>query len=140
KRQQLDISDSTVGDWFSATCELLTPLYHCLKKKVLESDYLQMDESPIGVQDSHKKGSLHTGYQWVIHAPLERLVLFKYDPSRGKKLPEKMLDNFKGALQTDGYHVYQNLSQKDKMTFLGCMAHARRYFEKALDNDPERAG
>jgi hypothetical protein len=98
-----------------------------------------MDESPIGVQDNHKKGALHTGYQWVIHAPVEQLVLFQYDPSRSKRLPEKLLDNFCGSLQTDGYQVYQNLATRNQLTLLGCLAHARRYFEKALDNDPKRA-
>ena len=28
---------------------------------------------------------------------------------------------------------------KGNITLLGCMAHARRYFEKALTNDPKRA-
>ena len=50
-----------------------------------------------------------------------------------------MLENFKGTLQTDGYKVYQNLNTKHPITLLGCMAHARRYFEKALDNDHKRA-
>ena len=98
-----------------------------------------MDESPLGVQDNHKSGSLHTGYQWVIHAPVKGLVLFKYSPSRSAKLPNNLLENFKGTLQTDGYKVYQNLNTKHPITLLGCMAHARRYFEKALDNDHKRA-
>ncbi len=42
-------------------------------------------------------------------------------------------------LQADGYTVYQNLRVKGDITLLGCMAHARRYFEKALDNDKRRA-
>ncbi|NRA12345.1 MAG: IS66 family transposase [Crocinitomicaceae bacterium] len=137
KRQKLELSDSTLGGWFNATCDLLSPLYDCLQNKVLGCNYLQMDESPIGVQDSHKKGSLHTGYQWVVHAPIERLVLFKYSSSRSGKTPKALLQNFYGTLQTDGYNVYQSLS--DEITLVGCMAHARRYFEKALDNDPKRA-
>jgi transposase len=92
KRQQLHISDSTIGDWLAATCDLLRPLYDCLSRKVLQSSYLQMDESPIGVQDKHTGKGLHTGYQWVMHAPIERLVLFHYDPSRSKRLPEKLPD------------------------------------------------
>lgn len=31
-------------------------------------------------------------------------------------------------------------NHKPGITLLACMAHARRYFEKALKNDPERAG
>jgi len=139
KRQALKLSDATLSGWFNATTRLLEPLYDCLQKQVVQSNYLQADESPIGVQDSHKSGSLHTGYHWVYHAPLQRLVLFKYDHSRSLKAPQQFLEDFKGALQTDGYKVYQNLQLKAPLTKLSCMAHARRYFEKALDNDKSRA-
>jgi transposase len=139
KRQGLILSDSTINGWFNATADLLEPLYNTLENKVLQSNYIQADESPIGVQDSHKKGALHTGYQWVYRSPVERLVLFKYYPGRGRKAPENVLRDFSGSLQTDGYQVYQNMRTNGKITLLACMAHARRYFEKALDNDEKRA-
>jgi len=53
---------------------LQTVLYELHKRLVLQSQYLQGDESPIKVQDNHKKGSLHTIYHWVFHAPVEGLV------------------------------------------------------------------
>jgi transposase len=139
KRQDLKLSDSTLSGWFNAATRLLEPLYDCLQNKLLQSKYLQADESPIGVQDSHKSGSLHTGYHWVYHAPEQGLVLFKYDKSRSQKAPQKFLEDFSGTLQTDGYKVYQNLQLKGELKRLSCMAHARRYFEKALDNDKTRA-
>jgi len=109
KRQELIISDSTMNGWFNATSDLLVPLYDTLEGQVLQSDYIQADESPIGVQDSHKKGALHTGYQWVYRSPIDRLVLFKYHHSRERKAPEAILKNFSGSLQTDGYQAYQNM-------------------------------
>ena len=139
KRQQLTLSDSTLNGWFTATADLLSPLYDELEKQVLQSNYIQADESPIGVQSSHKKGTLHTGYQWVYRAPTERLVLFKYHHSRERKAPEKILATFTGSLQTDGYQAYQNMKTKGDITLLACMAHARRYFDKALNNDNKRA-
>lgn len=45
-----------------------------------------------------------------------------------------MLQDFSGYLQSDGYEVYKEFD-KNKITLLHCMAHARRYFEQALDND-----
>lgn len=139
KRQQLILSDSTINGWFNATANLLEPLYDTLEKQVLQSDYIQADESPIGVQGSHKKGTLHTGYQWVYRSPINRLVLFKYHHSRERKAPEAILKNFSGSLQTDGYQAYQNMKTKGNITLLACMAHARRYFDKALGNDKKRA-
>jgi transposase len=75
EREGIKLSSSTLTDWISGTCALLEPLYEVLKKKVLSSDYLQADETPIKVLDKDKKGTTHRGYHWVYHAPIERLVL-----------------------------------------------------------------
>lgn len=139
KRQGVIIAMSSMCGWFSSGMTQLTVLYELHKQLVLQCQYLQADESPIKVQDNHKKGSLHTGYHWVFHAPVEGLVLFEYAPSRSAKVPENMLQQFIGTLQTDGYRAYQKLSTKYPIKLLACMAHARRYFEKALDNDKSRA-
>ena len=45
-----------------------------------------------------------------------------------------------GALQTDGYSAHKNMRAKGGIIHLACMVHARRYFEKALQNDKKRAG
>ncbi|NQY67135.1 MAG: transposase, partial [Flavobacteriales bacterium] len=89
--------------------------------------------------DSKKKGKTHTSYHWVYYSPLETMVLFDYHPSRKRECAEQMLTYFKGYLQTDGYVAYDVFKNRTGITLLGCMAHARRYFEKALDNDKVRA-
>jgi transposase len=140
KRQDLVLSKSTIGGWVAQSSALLQPLYDTFKEKFLEDvDYIQTDESPIKVQDKEKKKTTHRGYMWVYRDPGKKIVLFDYHKGRGKNVPEAFLENFNGTLQSDGYKVYQNLTTKGKITLLGCMTHARRYFEKALDNDPERA-
>lgn len=139
KRQGVIIASSSISGWFSKAMIQLTVLYELHKRLVLQSQYLQGDESPIKVQDNHKKGSLHTGYHWVFHAPVEGLVLFEYNASRSAEVPENILQKFIGTLQTDGYRAYQRLITKYPIKLLACMAHARRYFEKALDNDKSRA-
>ena len=50
-----------------------------------------------------------------------------------------LLADYSGVLQTDGYAAHEQFEGKDKVTLIGCMAHARRYFEKALTNDKARA-
>ena len=140
KRQELKISKSTIGGWVAKTAALLNPLYDTFKEKFLENaDYIQADESPIKVQDKVKKKTTHRGFMWVYRNPVIKLILFDYHKGRGRNVPEEFLENFTGTLQSDGYAVYQNLTTKGDITLLGCMAHARRYFEKALDNDPRRA-
>ena len=135
---QVKLAKSTVNDWFAGVCALLEPLYNRLKQKVLESDYLQADESPIRVQDNTKSGTTHRGYQWVYYAPLEGLVLFDYQKGRGKNGPKAILSGFSGKLQTDGYVVYDKLTKgRTDIELIGCMAHARRYFFQAKDSAAE---
>lgn len=140
KREGINIPYSTITDWVSATCKLIRPLYDALSKIILQSDYLHADESPVKVLDKDKKGETHRGYFWVYHNSIERLVLFDYRPGRGQEGPLEMLKNFKGHLQTDGYVVYDFFKNKEAITVLHCMAHARRMFFEAQGNDHYRAG
>jgi transposase len=139
KREGINIAYSTITDWVSATCALITPLYQALKRLLLQSTYLHADESPIKVLDKDKKGTTHRGFYWVYHNSIERMVLFDYRQGRGREGPAEILKDFKGYLQTDGYPLYDFFKQKPGITVLHCMAHARRMFFDALENDPTRA-
>ena len=139
EREGIKLPASTLTDWISATCTLLGPLYEMLRKEVLSCTYLQADETPIKVLDKNKKGTTHRGFHWVYHAPQERLVLFDYREGRGREGPTECLKDFKGYLQTDGYVVYEDFASKLGVTLLSCMAHARRKFDEAKDNDLARA-
>ena len=139
ERLGVKLSDSTVGNWVSESIKLLEYLYDELVERVKSSSYLQADETPIKVLDKLKKGTTHRGYYWVYHDVESGLVLYEYDPSRGQTAPGKFLTDYKGYLQTDGYVVYDALSNK-QIKLAGCMAHARRYFFEAQQNDNARAG
>jgi hypothetical protein len=140
KRQNLEIAESTINGWFNAGCDLLEPLYQALKARMLSSDYLMADETPIPVLTKDKPGATHKGYHWVYYDPVHRLVLFDYRKSRGREGPDEMLKEFAGYLQTDGYNAYDHYENRSQITLLACMAHARRKFEHALENNPSLAG
>ncbi len=139
KRERVKMSSSTINGWQESVCNLLEPLYDTLKHRVLSQGYLQVDETPIQVLDKNKKGKTHRGYHWVYYSPLEKTVLFDYRNGRSREGPSKLLKNFNGYLQTDGYKVYDSFGEKKSITLLNCMAHARRGFEKALDYDKPKA-
>jgi len=139
KREGIKLSSSTINGWQEAVCNLLEPLYDTLKHRVLSQGYLQVDETPIQVLDKSKKGKTHRGYHWVYYSPFEKTVLFDYRDGRSREGPSRLLKNFKGYLQTDGYKVYDSFGDKKSITLLNCMAHARRGFEKALDYDKSKA-
>jgi len=139
ERSGVKLPYSTLTDWVSATCTLIDPLYSALKKEVLASGYLQVDETPIKVLDKDKKGQTHRGYYWVYQNPIKKIVFFDYQASRGREGPSGILENFQGYLQTDGYTVYELFDKVGGIIVLHCMAHARRMFHEALDSDEHRA-
>ena len=67
------------------------------------------------------------------------MVFFDYNRGRSVQGPQQLLKSFKGYLQTDGYKVYDKFGNNKEITLLNCIAHARRGFEKALENDKSRA-
>jgi transposase len=139
ERAGVKLSYSTLTDWVSATGELINPLFNALKAEVLQSGYLHADETPIKVIDKDKKGGTHRGYYWVYQNSLDKIVFFDYQEGRGREGPTQILEHFKGYLQTDGYAAYEFFDKRQDITLLHCMAHARRMFNEALDNDYERA-
>src|ERR1017187_236588 len=139
ERSGVTLSDSTLGGWISAVCKLIMPLYEALKLEILKSGYIHADETTIKVLDKTKKGTTHRGYFWVYNNSPGRMVFFDYQEGRDAGAPTELLDNFKGYLQTDGYVVYANYDQKEGVTLLHCMAHARRKFIEAQKNDAVRS-
>lgn len=138
-RENIPIASSTIEGWVKQALERLEPLYQQLKFDIKAKGYLQVDETSIKVLESDKKGAAHMGWYWVYHSPLDGLVLMDYQPTRGSVATKEMLTPFKGYLQSDGYAVYEKIGQRPEVTPLACWAHARREFERALDNDKIRA-
>ncbi len=139
KRWGVELKYNTVLDWSNESIKLLLPLYELLKKKVFESGYLQADETTLKVLDNEKKGRTHQGYLWAYRSCSEKLIFFEYQPGRGKTGPAELLKKFSGFLQTDGYSAYDQFALRNDIQILNCMAHARRYFKDAENNDLERA-
>lgn len=138
KRQQnLKLAASTINDWHSNICKLLFPLYEVLKKHVLESAYIQIDESPIKVLTKDKPGSTHKGWMWVYYSPPDGLVLFDYRQGRDQSGVKEMLEDFSGIIQTDGYVVYDQFVDNSNIQLAACMAHARRKFFEAKNENPD---
>jgi transposase len=138
-REKIEIASSTIEGWTAQSLDALKPLYEKLVMDIKNEGYLQVDESTIKVLDDKKKQSTHLGYYWVYHAPISKLVMFDYSPTRSSSAALPVLSNFKGYLQTDRYAGYKAYGKKATVTHLGCWAHARREFDRSLDNDKQRA-
>ena len=77
------LSRNTLNGWFKPVCELLRPLYLELKKKVLSSDYIQVDETTLPVID-HDRHKAAKEYIWIVRAAVPRLLFFHYANEIGR--------------------------------------------------------
>ena len=133
------ISDSTMNDWYAATCEKLKLLYDILKREVLSRNYIQVDESTLPVIDNEKHRAVK-GYMWCTRAVENNLVVFHYDMgSRSYETARKLLRGYRGTIQTDGYNAYDQFESDLHIQVIGCWAHVRRKWSDALDEDRRTA-
>ena len=132
-RLGVNFPQSTLGDWVEKGAGWLQPLAREIKRELLAGDYVQVDETPVRVQDPDVKGKCATGYLWVLGKPGGDVV-FEFYPGRGTEHAQKLLGDFKGYLQRDGYGVYGSLARDHAgLISVGCWAPARRKFVEALD-------
>ena len=133
------LNDATINDWFAAVCEKLRPLYDKLREQIMSSDYIQVDESTLPVIDNEKHRAVK-GYMWAVRDALTGSVYFHYDMgSRSGDTARKLIGGYRGAVQTDGYEVYESFENAPGKRMIGCWAHVRRKFVEALDENRKYA-
>lgn len=139
KEAGITISDSTMGEWYEAAVELLKLLYDLLRKQILQSEYVHVDESVVPVIDNEKHKT-RKGYEWCVLDGLSGDVMFYYDRgSRAASVARELLGKYKGNAQTDGYNGYEQFEEQEGITMYGCWAHVRRKFVESLDTDKKHA-
>ena len=139
KEAGITISDSTMGEWYEAAVERLKLLYDLLRRQVLQSEYVQVDESVVPVIDDEKHKT-RKGYEWCVRDGITGDEFFYYDRgSRGGKVARELLGSYHGNAQTDGYEAYDQFEQQSGITMYGCWAHVRRKFVESLETDKRHA-
>lgn len=135
----LDIPETTLDRLPEIAAFWLEPIARRLAAIVMGSGYIQMDESTLRVMIQPTKGKSSTGHIWLRHAPEHNIVVFDYDRRRNADTARRLVAEYQGILQTDGYVVYDAYSATPGILHVGCHAHGRRGFEKSKDNDRPRA-
>ena len=132
------LSRKTMADWIGIVSEWFEPVYGRMRQNLLESGYLQADETPVRFMDpDQKKGKTAQGYLWVIGKPGSDVV-FDWKLNRGHDNATHLLDGFEGILQSDGYEAYERFAQSNPNVHrVACWAHARRKFVEAERESPQ---
>ena len=137
----INIPRKNMANWvIYAADRWLAPFYQELKKELLQRDIIQADETTVRVLREPERKPGAKSYMWLYRSGRDGppIVLFEYQPSRASHHPKAFLHGFSGFLQTDGYAVYNKV---ENVEHIGCLAHARRYFDesiKALDSAESR--
>jgi len=134
QRIGVDIPRATLANWMIQAGTLIQPLINLLRDRLLAYDIVQMDETTVQVLNEPGKTAHSKSYLWLQRGgpPASPVILYDYDPGRGAGVPQRLLEGFKGTLQTDGYAGYNAAVCAHQLTHLGCFAHARRKFDEAL--------
>jgi transposase len=134
-RDGLELARSTLSEWHVALAKLAAPLIEAMKADAFRSPYLCTDATGVLVQAPER---CKHGHFWVLIAP-EKHVLFEFSNTHDAAATDKLLAGYCGYLVADAHVVYDHLYRTGQVVEVGCWAHCRRYFFKALASDPERS-
>ena len=135
--QGLDIKRAILAFWVGYAAAELKPLYLRLRELILASGKIAVDETVVPVLDPGR-GRTKKGYFWAI-ARDDRpwggtdppAVAYSYAPGRGAVHGLKLLEQYRGIVQCDGYAAYKNIADAtsgEAVTLAFCWAHLRRRF------------
>lgn len=133
KRLGHDLSRTNMANWVIRLDEVFRPLIHLMREVQNSGNYLQADETRIQVLKEDGKTAQSDKWMWVTRGgpPQRPSVLFDYDPSRAGSVAVRLLEDFTGILQADGYSGYGKVCRENGINRIGCWDHARRKFIEA---------
>jgi len=131
----LHLCRATLNGWMMRVGEMLIPIVTAMGQELLAGNYIQADETPVGVQSQRGRGKNHQAYLWQYSRP-GGAVVFDFRLGREREGPKRFLSHFEGILQSDGYAAYDHVGGA-KIVHAACWAHARRKFFQAVELNPK---
>jgi transposase len=138
-RYGVDLPRQTLSESVLKVAEKILPLIDHMSAQLQAGPVMHMDETRVQVLNEPDKPAQSQSYMWVQRGgpPGKSIIQFTYDPSRGAAVPGRLLNEYQGALMTDGYAAYRTALQNTAMDHLCCWAHVRRKFVEAQKAQPK---
>jgi hypothetical protein len=113
---------------------LLITVHQYLKRKILDSGYVQLDETFTKLLDRDRGGRARDAYLWGYHAPHEQALVLEFSPSRGGEILHRFFSGSRqGQMQTDGAKMYPGVFKHyPGVVHFECIGHLRRYVLEAI--------
>ena len=111
-RHGLQIPRTTQCDWVRDGADLLEALALAMKRRILASGHLFTDDTYIPIQDKSRT-QVREGYLWP-YIDRANHVYFDYTLTCSREGPEQMLTGYRGYIQADAFHGYDNLYGEGK--------------------------
>lgn len=139
-RDGLELPRQTLCDWVMACAYCLGPIQEALKRELLASGVLQLDDTPVECQ-AGKGAENFKAHLWTYTSPLSRGVVFDFALDWSHEHVAAFLgERIEGYLVGDGYAGYGALVSKyPALIEAGCWAHVLRKFRDALKESPVEA-
>jgi hypothetical protein len=111
------------------------PVLNALEGRLLLDPYVSCDETHTQVLKEKGRTAESQSWMWVRATPGSKqpIVLFDYDPHRSGDVAKRLLADYEGFLQADGYGAYNCVVReaRGKVIRIGCNMHGRRGFSDA---------
>ena len=82
----IELSRATLDGWVMRVGELLRPISGAMAQELLAGNYIQADETPVGVQSERVRGKNHQAYLWQYSRP-SAVVVFDFRVGREREGP-----------------------------------------------------
>jgi len=140
-RSGIELSRSTLCEIMASAAYLLEPLAALLKERLLASNFLGADDTPVRLLDPAHPEGVRLARFWLYRGDsASPYNVFDFHESRSRDGPRNFLAEYQGWVKVDAYGVEGGVYLgSERIRASCCMAHARRKFDEAKQSHPRLA-